>query len=487
MLFRWILCSSVLIALGLLLVTTSHADSTPQTPRLGHAAPAVDDDDEVDHTPPTDNFAPPSQLEAKVLEDAGEAIAETMKLLRKGDGEGDVHKVIRRVKKARKKAPEYAALDYYLGRLYQWDENYKQARKYYNRSIETNPRFYESISALGEIAVSELELEDGLKEFDRALAIHPWYDEAIYQKYDLYLLKGELPKAKVQLERLMKVSDISWLPLAMEMVDSAIRGPSWPTTFVSETKNYIVKTGISQEMADLISANAEKIRTLYGKYFVDVDRVGRKYEIIVYRSKGEYHANGGPRTAAGHYSPYIRSMHLYPHERLSDMLLVLYHEGFHQYLHEYLDNIPQWFNEGLGDFFGGAMINRAGTKAQMGPSPWRVNTVKLAWQRGLLPPVAELMNMTREQMYDPEKAGLYYAQAWAIVYYCMESGQSKHKKALVRYFSALRKGLSSRDAFRTSFGKIDMDQFDRNLRNFIDRCPDRDEIWAAREAIVKPK
>ena len=34
----------------------------------------------------------------------------------------------------------------------------------------------------------------------------------------------------------------------------------------------------------------------------------------------------------------------------ADTKIVLYHEGFHQFLHDYLEDAPQWFDEGLGDY-----------------------------------------------------------------------------------------------------------------------------------------
>ena len=84
------------------------------------------------------------------------------------------------------------------------------------------------------------------------------------------------------------------------------------------------------------------------------------------------------------------------------------------------------------------MINESGTRAKMGPNPWRIDSVRDAWRANALPSVAELMNMSREQMYDARMGAYYYALAWAVTYYCMEGGQSKYKSTLVKYFSAVR-------------------------------------------------
>ncbi len=454
-----------------------------------HVAFGADDDDEeekksekIEAKPPYDNFAYPAAIDDLGREASEQALAVAREFL--GNGDGDVRKIIKTVKAAQKKAKGYLGLDYVLGELYLWDEHHKNATKYFKKCLTANPNFYEAETQLGRLAVKDLELEDAMELYDSALSKFEWYEDAIFSKYDLYLMQGHLKLAVKELERLKKVSDIEWLDQATEMVERAIVGPSWPKEYRAETDNYIVRTGIDQSMADLVVANAEKVRTLYGKYFMDVPRIGRKYEIIVYRSRGEYNANGGPRSAGGHYSPYLRSMHIFPYDKLSDMMLVLYHEGFHQYLHEYLDNIPQWFNEGLGDFFGGAMINAKGTKAKMGPSPWRTSNVRMAYDRDMLPPVSRLMNMTRAEMYDPQMGALYYAQAWAIVYYCLESGKGKYKGVLKKYFTALRKGMSQREAYRRTFAKIDLGKFEDGLRGFVKTLPSSDAVTRERESII---
>lgn len=426
-----------------------------------------------------DNFAIPATVEDRDRDFYKEQLDELIGLIEYG--RGNESKIKRDFKKAARRLKDVPAASYYLGRLEFWDERYDRAAKYFEEAIELNPKFHEAHVFMARIHMKENELEDAEKTLDRALEIAPTSENALLCKYELYLTLGKLREARAVLAKL-KDSDIEWIELADNYLAETLKPPAWPKEFRAETENYIVRTGVDQEFADMIAACAEQVRTLYGKYFFEIPRVGRKYEIFVYRDRREYHRHGGPRTAGGHYQPYTRNLYLFKYESHSDTMLVLYHEGFHQYLHEYFESIPQWFNEGLGDFFGGAMINRAGTRAKMGPNPWRIDTVRRAIQQNLLPSAQELMHMTREQMYS-ELGAFYYAQAWAIVYYCMEGGQSSYKRAIQNYFKALRKGCSQAEAYRESFGKLDMEQFERNWRAFADKLPTDAEVKKLRDAL----
>lgn len=426
-----------------------------------------------------DNFAIPATVSDRDRDFYKEQLDELIGLI--DHGRGNESKIKRDFKKAARRLKEVPAASYYLGRLEFWDERYDRAEGYFEEAVELNPKFHEALTYLGVLQMKENELDDAEKSLDRALEIAPTSEDALLAKYELYLTIGKLREARDLLAKL-KDSDIPWIQLADDYLAETLKPPAWSKEFRAETDNYIVRTGVDQEFAEMIAACAEQVRTLYGKYFMEVPRIGRKYEIFVYRDRGEYHRHGGPRGAGGHYSPYTRNLYLFKYESHSDTMLVLYHEGFHQYLHEYLDSIPQWFNEGLGDFFGGAMINRAGTRAKMGPNPWRVDYVREAMRVGVCPSAQELMLMSREQMYG-DRVGVHYAQAWAIVYYCMEGGQSAHKRAIQNYFKALRKGHSQSEAFEASFGRIDMQQFELNWRKFIDKLPSSDEVKRIRDAL----
>ena len=130
---------------------------------------------------------------------------------------------------------------------------------------------------------------------------------------------------------------------------------------------------------------------------------------------------------------------------------------------------PQWFNEGLADYFGASeYVNEDGDEGmRVLPNPWRLRTIKQMIRGNDFLPFETLMNMSQAQMYQPDRAGKNYAQAWSIVYFLAESEGRAHFKYLKSYFKALRKGKTQREAFDASFGKADLEAMTEAWKEFM--------------------
>ena len=165
-----------------------------------------------------------------------------------------------------------------------------------------------------------------------------------------------------------------------------------------------------------------------------------------------------------------------PRQSSHETQKVLKHEGFHQYIDEYLDGVPAWYNEGLAEYFSATQKVMVGKKRAMKVRPEKQNLqIMVAIFQGRTrfqyTPVAELMNMSQYEMYDVanghQKQGLHYAQSWSIVYFCAEGGNGKYRAALKKYFKVLRKGKSIKEAYKATFGKFNMKRFEEEWKNFI--------------------
>ena len=109
----------------------------------------------------------------------------------------------------------------------------------------------------------------------------------------------------------------------------------------------------------------------------------------------------------------FKQLFLFRYAKASDTRLVLYHEGFHQFLDGILTvKPPQWFNEGVADFFGPSKHHdkkgEEGMKIQT--NPWRLPLVKRLIKSGRTVPFQKLMTMSQQEMYGRD-AGNHYAQA----------------------------------------------------------------------------
>ncbi|HVY63060.1 MAG TPA: DUF1570 domain-containing protein, partial [Planctomycetota bacterium] len=212
--------------------------------------------------------------------------------------------------------------------------------------------------------------------------------------------------------------------------------------------------------------------------FPKISKEKRKFTILVYANDRDYHAAGGPKQAAGHYDPLVRNLNIYKDKKEDNTLSVLYHEGFHQYIHDYLEQPPQWWNEGLGDFFGGARHveppkGHKVTEIRLLPFMWRLPLIQQAIRAGRVRHFKELMLMSQQELYDPQWAGIHYAESWSIIYFLIRGDAGRDSiagpyfKLLGDYFKALRKGEGQEGAFEAAFGKCDLPKLEEAWRRYI--------------------
>ena len=361
-------------------------------------------------------------------------------------------------------APKFAAPRYFLGVMYVWTMEYEKARDSLKSACDLNPSFHQAMVKLAEAYWRLKKPDKALAECERAIALAPKYGPAYTIRGVCRLKSGDAKGALEDFQQAKKLGE-EHLEELLDMAKHEVDGPGWKETFTCETANYIVTTPVSQDLADDIGKHAELIRKTYTKIFPEIVKEKRKFPIIVYANDAEYHKNGGPPSAGGHYSSFMRKLYLFQYPEDKDTKLVLYHEGFHQFLDDYLDDAPQWFNEGLGDFFGPSLYIPP-KKASMGaqgsmqlrPNPWRLKTIQAAIQVGKVRHFADLMLMSQEEMYQEEWAGIHYAEAWSIIYFLVRGGAPAGKEAgpyfhyLQDYFKALRRGDGRDTAFVAAFG-----------------------------------
>jgi tetratricopeptide (TPR) repeat protein len=419
--------------------------------------------------PPGPNLSVSSDLSSGSRQHVEAAIA-AYKEAEKAEAGRDalLTKAIEKLRNASQNAFKSPVPLYYLGLAYKEKKSLRRARESFEKAVKLNPRFHEALTELADVRLEQKDLKGALGLYEKALEIKPDYTDAIESKARALIQLGSFKEAKIYLEQVQKLDPNDARKEALTMLEGELKGPGWAKTYTSETENYQVLTPISQEFADEISKRAELIRRAYNKVFSDVEKPKRKFPIWVYEDAVAYHKAGGPPMAGGHYSSIFRKLVLFKYPKKEDTFLTLNHEAFHQYLQDYLERAPQWFNEGLGDYFGAFEYVRNGQEQKMYPRPnrWRLQYVKGAIMAGACPPAADLMVMSQREMYGPAM-GIHYAQAWGMIYFMLEGNKPQYRTTLVNYFKALAKGQDLNEAFLATFGKIDMARFDREWKGFI--------------------
>lgn len=215
-----------------------------------------------------------------------------------------------------------------------------------------------------------------------------------------------------------------------------------------DTEHYLIvhhskNTGLINQIAREIEA----MRALYTELFPPKGTMDALSVVRVCRTQDEYHQYGGPPSTGGYWHPGNEELVFYDYsytmktlddkERKmlgghvmtdADSMLVLYHEAFHQYIYYAIGEFAphDWFNEGYGDFFSGAVVpNNTNRVVRIDPSPWRIHRAKdmCEFNEGFIP-LKDILEAERAQFYNPAKAGFYYAGAWSFVYFLKNSKEA---------------------------------------------------------------
>ncbi|MFK7741088.1 MAG: DUF1570 domain-containing protein [Planctomycetota bacterium] len=238
-----------------------------------------------------------------------------------------------------------------------------------------------------------------------------------------------------------------------------------------DTDNYlIVHHSKNGSLIRRIARDVEAMRTFYMKLFPPTGKVDRVCVLRLCATKQEYHQYGGPPNTGGYWHPGNEELVLfdysYTQRTLSeaekkrmggrrmtseDSMLVMRHEAFHQYIFYAIGEFSphDWFNEGYGDYFSGAVIHpNTGRVRKMAPSSWRIDHAKrmCGEGKGFLP-LRKILSAERAQFYNRSRIGDYYAGAWSFVYFLQQSEvATKHpqwSQLLTIYFDAVKQGYAA--------------------------------------------
>ncbi|HYC76269.1 MAG TPA: hypothetical protein VEI02_01465 [Planctomycetota bacterium] len=285
----------------------------------------------------------------------------------------------------------------------------------------------------------------------------------------------------------------------------------------SDTENFILVMHTSNErLVSKVARDLEAVRPVYLKLFPPARQIDAVSIVRICKDVKEYMSYGAPPGSGGFWHPGNEELVLFDYKetqlqaerttgrRLSDKdsMIVLYHEAFHQYVYYAVGQIAphDWFNEGNGDYFSGAVINDAGALVRIGPSPWRLHRA-MDMASGKLPgwvETARLVKAPRQEYYNPAVIGNYYACGWAFVYFLREAPEAKAhaqwSKILETYFEVLKQeygkataklgeeaglrdkeaaGAGARDlALKKAFEGVDMEALDAACRAYYVKFKD---------------
>ncbi|MBM3811047.1 MAG: tetratricopeptide repeat protein [Acidimicrobiia bacterium] len=130
-----------------------------------------------------------------------------------------------------------------------------------------------------------------------------------------------------------------------------------------------------------------------------------------------------------------------------DQYRALFHEYVHLVLHHGSASLPRWLEEGTAEFY--STLQARGESILLGaPIPAHLRTLgSRNWLTG-----NELSRVTRDSEYynEQNKAGVFYAQSWALVH--MLNLSSRYRKNMPRFAELLDQAIPWPLAFEEAFG-----------------------------------
>ena len=195
--------------------------------------------------------------------------------------------------------------------------------------------------------------------------------------------------------------------------------------------------------------------------------------VVLFRTEREFRPytplfGGKPKAVAGYFLPGDDAVMIALTTDLdggdTDPTEVIYHEYLHLLLHVRGTPVPVWLNEGLAELF--STFHLDGDKVEFGAA--KDNHVAVLSQSALLP-LAKLFAVTRDSPdYNEEhRAGLFYAQAWALTHYLVCGADRANSAKLARFISRLGESGGTEASFREAFG-TDYRPMEQALRTYLE-------------------
>lgn len=143
---------------------------------------------------------------------------------------------------------------------------------------------------------------------------------------------------------------------------------------------------------------------------------------------------------------------------------VIFHEYTHFVINNNLPRPPVWLNEGLAEFYSSFDTREDGQKALIGQL---IDEHVQRLREKTLFPLAELFQVNRKspQYNEGSRAGLFYAQSWALIHYLMLGNNGKRQPQLVQFLGRLNSNVPLEQLFRESF-QTDYRGMEEELRQY---------------------
>ena len=359
--------------------------------------------------------------------------------------------------KAVELAPGYAAALYGRGLALERLGQRSLAVEEFERAARACPHFYEARAALARVLAGSERLTEAEAAARKALEERPDHAPARSALALVHFRRGDLERAREQLDLALALDPSDeGVRTFRRNVTNVLRGPPWETTYSTRTRNYEVKSDISQARADEYARELETIRSSYERFFQVSERGQAKRATVLifdteegFQSYAELSTDDRVESLLGCYLRRYDQLLLYEDKddaTRAETRRVLYHEAFHQFLEPLIPDVPFWLSEGMAEYFGSTKIAEGKVVERGAKLPARLRDLrKFVSERGSPLPIPGLMRESPSEFYSGPVA-VKYAQAWSIVHFLMHGASDELRARFARYLRALLAGKSPHEA-----------------------------------------
>ena len=243
-----------------------------------------------------------------------------------------------------------------------------------------------------------------------------------------------------------------------------------------EAENFFIITNYSKKSKRFIKKikleliNSQK---LYSKYYKRTVPLKEINVVRVFKDRKSYLAYVGKshKWTIGLWMPSKKELVISPvdtknrKDKESDLLQVLRHEAFHQYIHYALDQTQTspWFNEGNAAFFEG--IKKVHKKYTIQPVDKYLKTIKIMIKNKTIN-ISSLIKMDYKDFYKKDKSSENYALAWGIIYFLNKRAPKikgkigkRYSSILKTYYKELDRSKSAQKATAKAWKRVSMKRF----------------------------
>jgi hypothetical protein len=258
------------------------------------------------------------------------------------------------------------------------------------------------------------------------------------------------------------------------MLANIARGPGWARENRHETRHYRVRSDLPEAAVRAYGEQMEIAYTVYERLLPPPPgpAEGRVDVLIFNTPEGyfgytEYAAGDRLEDSAGVFLPWYGQMMFFEGEDLERTQRVMFHEGFHRYLHRILPDAPIWLEEGMAEYAGATRVSGGRVMGSGLVQSDRLRDLKRALRKGWKPvPFRDIMVENQYAFYSVTP-GLKYAQAWSMVDFLLDGGEWRTRRAMGAYLRQLAAGDTPLAAFDATFGKEDLNALESQWLSYV--------------------